>query len=83
MPICLTLPLPRYLLEYLDRKTKALQEGSCAISWLMCCVKCCMWCLEKIVAFINQNAFIMIGLKGTNYCSAAWRAIELLISVRQ
>ena len=48
----------------------------------MCCVKCCIWCLEKIVAFINKNAYIMIGLKGSNYCSAAGRAIQLLISVR-
>ena len=59
-----------------------MQEANCCASWLMCCVKCCIWCLEKIVAFINKNAYIMIGLKGSNYCSAAGRAIQLLISVR-
>ncbi len=60
----------RYMLEYLDHKTKQLQEANAAAAWLMCCVKCCVWCLEKIVAYINQNAFIIIGLKGSNYCVA-------------
>jgi choline transporter-like protein 2/4/5 len=73
---------PRYLLEYLDKKTKTLQDANAVAAWLMCCVKCCAWCLEKIVAYINHNAYIIIGLKGTSYCSAAMRAIELIITVR-
>ncbi|GAX82666.1 hypothetical protein CEUSTIGMA_g10092.t1 [Chlamydomonas eustigma] len=70
----------RYLLEYLDKKTKTLQDANAIAAWLMCCVKCCAWCLEKIVAYINHNAYIIIGLKGTSYCSAAMRAIELIIT---
>lgn len=69
----------RWVLEYLDKKTRNIQEANKMAAWAMSCVKCCMWCLEKIVAFINKNAYIMIGLKGTNYCVSAGRAIALLI----
>lgn len=53
----------RFLLDYLDRKTRDLQAANKCAEWAMCCVKCMMWCLEKIVAFINRNAYILIGLK--------------------
>ena len=53
--------LIRFLLEYLDKKTRNLQQQSKIAEWAMCCIKCCMWCLEKIVAFINRNAYILVA----------------------
>lgn len=38
----------RFALEYIDRKTKKMQEGNVAAKWLMWCCKCIMWCLEKV-----------------------------------
>lgn len=35
-----------------------------AAAWLMCIVKFLVWLLEKIVAFINRNAYIMVAVKG-------------------
>ena len=81
-PPALTDVIYRFLLEALDNQTKSAQEGNKAHAWLMCCVKCCAWCLEKIVMFINRNAYIMVGIKGTNYCSSACRALKLVLSVR-
>ena len=28
--------------------------------FLLCCLKCCFWCLEKFLKFINRNAYIMV-----------------------
>uniref|UniRef100_A0A7S1SUR8 Choline transporter-like protein n=1 Tax=Tetraselmis chuii TaxID=63592 RepID=A0A7S1SUR8_9CHLO len=70
----------RFILEYVDRKTKELQGGSAALKYLISCLKCCAWCLEKIMKFINRNAYIIVGVKGTNYCSSAIRAASLLIA---
>lgn len=28
--------------------------------FLLCCLKCCFWCLEKFIKFINRNAYIMV-----------------------
>ncbi|KAG2493603.1 hypothetical protein HYH03_008120 [Edaphochlamys debaryana] len=72
--------LIRFLLEYLDRKTKELQAQNKFAEWMMCCVKCCMWCLEKIVQFINRNAYIMIAVKGKGYCCSAIKAVRLIIN---
>jgi hypothetical protein len=72
----------RALLEYLDRKTREIQEQNKCAQWAMCCVKCCMWCLEQIVKFINRNAYIIIAIKGQGYCCAAIHAVKLIITVR-
>ncbi|PNH05032.1 Choline transporter-like protein 2, partial [Tetrabaena socialis] len=72
--------LIRAMLEYLDRKTKELQAQNKCAEWAMCCVKCCMWCIENIVKFINRNAYIMIAVKGQGYCCAAFSAVKLLIT---
>lgn len=51
----------RLLLEYVDKKTRQLQQQNKVAQWLMCFVRCLMWCLEKIVAFINRNAFVLVA----------------------
>lgn len=49
------------ILEYLDKKTRALQQQNKIAAWLLCIVRGLMWLLEKIVAFINRNAFILVA----------------------
>lgn len=29
--------------------------------FLLCCLKCCFWCLEHFIRFINRNAYIMVS----------------------
>lgn len=29
--------------------------------FLMTCLKCCFWCLEKFIKFLNRNAYIMVS----------------------
>ncbi|KXZ44390.1 hypothetical protein GPECTOR_68g361 [Gonium pectorale] len=72
--------LIRFLLEYLDRKTKELQAQNKFAEWAMCCVKCCMWCIEKIVQFINRNAYIVVAVLGKGYCCAAVHAVKLIVT---
>lgn len=28
---------------------------------ILCCFKCCLWCLEKFIKFLNRNAYIMVS----------------------
>lgn len=35
-----------------------------AAAWILCIVGWLVWLLEKIVAFINRNAYIMVAVKG-------------------
>ncbi|MFT7811329.1 choline transporter-like protein 4 isoform X1, partial [Arapaima gigas] len=67
----------RIILEYLDHKFRAAQNP-CA-RFIMCCLKCCFWCLEKFIKFINRNAYIMIAIYGKNFCVSAKNAFSLLM----
>jgi choline transporter-like protein 2/4/5 len=33
----------RLMLEYIDRKTKKMQQGNVAAKWVMCCLRYCLW----------------------------------------
>ncbi|XP_056598029.1 choline transporter-like protein 4 isoform X2 [Triplophysa dalaica] len=67
----------RIILEYMDHKLKSTQNP-CA-RFIMCCLKCCFWCLEKFIKFINRNAYIMIAIYGKNFCVSAKNAFSLLM----
>uniref|UniRef100_A0A8C5LQV2 Choline transporter-like protein n=1 Tax=Leptobrachium leishanense TaxID=445787 RepID=A0A8C5LQV2_9ANUR len=69
--------LIRILLEYLDHKLKGADNKFAR--FLLCCLKCCFWCLEKFIKFLNRNAYIMIAIYGTNFCTSARNAFFLLM----
>uniref|UniRef100_A0A665W0G9 Choline transporter-like protein n=1 Tax=Echeneis naucrates TaxID=173247 RepID=A0A665W0G9_ECHNA len=48
----------RVILEYLDHKLKGAQNK--CTKFLLSCMKCCFWCLEKCIKFLNRNAYIMV-----------------------
>ncbi|XP_030636989.1 choline transporter-like protein 2 isoform X2 [Chanos chanos] len=69
--------LIRVLLEYLDHKLKGAQNKFA--KFLLCCLKCCFWCLEKFIKFLNRNAYIMVAIYGKNFCTSARDAFFLLM----
>ncbi|XP_039373119.1 choline transporter-like protein 4 [Mauremys reevesii] len=69
--------LIRIVLEYLDHKLKGAQNPFTRC--LLCCLKCCFWCLEKFIKFLNRNAYIMIAIYGKNFCTSAKNAFKLLM----
>ena len=46
---------------------------------LLCVCKCCLWCLEKFMRFINRNAYIMCAMKSTNFCVSAKDGFNLVM----
>uniref|UniRef100_A0AAZ3S8M2 Choline transporter-like protein n=1 Tax=Oncorhynchus tshawytscha TaxID=74940 RepID=A0AAZ3S8M2_ONCTS len=66
----------RVLLEYLDQKLKG--ENRFA-KFLLSCLKCCFWCLEKFIKFLNRNAYIMVAIYGKSFCTSARDAFFLLM----
>ncbi|XP_045889484.1 choline transporter-like protein 2 isoform X1 [Micropterus dolomieu] len=67
----------RVLLEYVDHKLKGAQNKFA--KFLLCCLKCCFWCLEKFIKFLNRNAYIMVAIYGKNFCTSARDAFFLLM----
>ncbi|ODN04010.1 Choline transporter-like protein 4 [Orchesella cincta] len=68
----------RYFLEYVDYKTRQYQDNPVAKA-VMWCMKCCFWCLEKFMKFINRNAYIMVAVYGKNFCTSARDSFFLLM----
>ncbi|XP_053151517.1 choline transporter-like protein 4 isoform X2 [Hemicordylus capensis] len=67
----------RMVLEYLDHKLKDAHNP--VARCMLCCLKCCFWCLEKFIKFLNRNAYIMIAIYGKNFCISAKNAFKLLM----
>ncbi|XP_036426523.1 choline transporter-like protein 2 [Colossoma macropomum] len=67
----------RVILEYLEKKLKIANNK--AARFILRCLKCCFWCLEKCVKFLNRNAYIMIAIYGKNFCTSAKNAFFLLM----
>nr|XP_048309492.1 choline transporter-like protein 5 isoform X1 [Myodes glareolus] len=67
----------KVIIEYLDRRLKKAQNS--VARFLQCCLRCCFWCLEKMVKFLNRNAYIMIALYGKNFCESTKNAFYLLM----
>ncbi|GLE06145.1 hypothetical protein PINS_up015356 [Pythium insidiosum] len=67
-------------LEYIDQKMRATKQGNTFVKVVMCCLKCCMWCFEKVVKFLNQNAFIIVAMKGKSFCPAMKDSFLLLFN---
>ncbi|XP_037682830.1 choline transporter-like protein 5 isoform X3 [Choloepus didactylus] len=67
----------RIVLEYLDRHLK---DGQSSLAkFLQFCLKCCFWCLDKLIKFLNRNAYIMIAIYGRNFCKSARDAFNILM----
>ncbi|XP_067951394.1 choline transporter-like protein 2 isoform X2 [Watersipora subatra] len=64
-------------LEYLDAKLKGAENP--VAKFLLKCLKCCFWCLEKFMKMINKNAYILIAIYGKNFCTAAKDAFFLIM----
>ncbi|KAJ0033763.1 hypothetical protein NQD34_000870 [Periophthalmus magnuspinnatus] len=69
--------IPRLILMYIHNQLKG-KENACARCMLKCCI-CCLWCLEKCLAFLNQNAYTATAINSTNFCTSARDAFVILV----
>ncbi|KAM4535030.1 choline transporter-like protein 2 isoform 2-T2 [Fundulus diaphanus] len=67
----------RVLLEYLEHRLNG-AKNKCA-TFMFKCLKCCFWCLEKFIKFLNRNAYIMVAIYGKNFCASASAAFSLIM----
>nr|XP_054770160.1 choline transporter-like protein 2 isoform X2 [Lytechinus pictus] len=67
----------RVLLEYAEYQLKG-KENKVA-KFILRCMKCCFYCLEKFMKFINKNAYILVAVYGKNFCTSAKEAFFLLL----
>ena len=57
---------------------KARDMGNKLGEALLCCCQCCLWCFEKMIKFLNKNAYIQCAIFGTPFCKSAREAFGLI-----
>jgi len=67
----------RIIIEYIKEKTKDAQ--STALQYLLKCLSCCFWCLEKFLQYLNRNAYVLIAIHGYSFFSGCVQAFNLII----
>jgi len=71
----------QFIFEILVRQFEGQGEGqNKCFSFLSYCVRCCLNCIEKIIEFLNKNAYIIIAVTGKSFCSASSDAMSLIAS---
>ncbi|XP_072172583.1 choline transporter-like protein 1 [Diadema setosum] len=76
--IILLVKLPRAILMYIQYKLKDSQNP--VAQFILKCLICCLWCLEKFLKFLNEHAYIVIAIEGDGFCSSAGKAFTVLLS---
>ena len=67
----------RAVIAYIQRKAKKMHNK--VVEYVMMCLQCFMWCLEKIMKFINKHAYIITAIYGHSFCKSARKAFWLLL----
>jgi hypothetical protein len=66
----------RICLEYVDRQTRASELP--AVRFVVKCLQCCLWSLDRFVKFMTTNAFIQVAIHGYAFMPAARQAWTVL-----
>ncbi|XP_063151003.1 choline transporter-like protein 1 isoform X2 [Candoia aspera] len=69
--------IPRMILMYIHTQVKG-KENCCARCILKACI-CCLWCVEKCLTYLNQNAYTATAINSTNFCTSAKDAFVILV----
>lgn len=72
-----TIKLIRWMIAKAQKKAR--EVDSKVSQTLLCCCQCCMWCFEKILKFLNKNAYIQTAIFGTPFCRSAREAFSLIV----
>lgn len=70
--------LIRILFNYFVNRCEKFKDNP-LVKALVCIVNCCLWCLEKVIGYINKNAYIMCATHGFSFCKAAMKGFMLLM----
>ncbi|XP_008325032.1 choline transporter-like protein 1 isoform X2 [Cynoglossus semilaevis] len=69
--------IPRLILMHIHNQLRG-KENACARCLLKACI-CCLWCLEKCLNYLNQNAYAATAINSTGFCSSARDAFVILV----
>lgn len=70
----------RYVLSFFESKLQAMERQMSAAELMRKCVHCVLWIMEKVMVFVNHNAYIMTAIRGTSFCGSVCKGLGLIFS---
>jgi hypothetical protein len=70
----------RFIIGLMEFRLRKLSESAECVKFLITCAQCCLAYFERVVKFINKNAYIVTCLTGESFLPAARHALHLLMS---
>ena len=70
----------RVVVAFIEQRLKQAGENSDATKCAFKCIHCFLAYFERVVKFINKNAYISCALKGDNFIAGARRGVALLLA---
>ena len=72
------------IVQFIRACVRALEENlkgkeNAFLQFVFKCIQYCLACVERFLKFISRNAYIMCAIDGTNFCTAARDAFNLLL----
>mmetsp|Transcript_36352 Transcript_36352/g.77383 ORF Transcript_36352/g.77383 Transcript_36352/m.77383 type:complete len:944 (-) Transcript_36352:135-2966(-) len=68
----------RYLMKYFEKQAAAQKNQIMVI--VLKVAQCCIWCFEQCIKFLNKNAYIQVAMRGTNFCTSARKAFQIILA---
>lgn len=68
----------RYVMKYFEKQASAQKNQFMVI--VLKVAQCCVWCFEQCIKFLNKNAYIQVAMRGTNFCTSAKKAFQIIIA---
>ena len=72
--------LIRFVLMYIEKKTRNAQQNSACVKNLFKVVHCMLFCFDRCLKFLARQAYIMVAMYGYNFCKASIMAVMLITS---
>jgi len=70
----------RTVIEYVHARVKRAGRDNTCIRAVACMCRCCFWCLDCCMRFINRNAYCVVALTKQGFCASASTAFGYMAS---
>jgi len=72
------LQLVRLLTSLVLKRLSACAGDSSVAKLACCCASCCLGCVDRSVRYLSRNAYVLMMVEGTPFCTSAVEAFSLL-----
>lgn len=51
-------------MAYIQKKLEPQAKNNSSLRFMLCCIQCCLKCLQTMIEVVTRNAFVFVALKG-------------------